>query len=493
MGASSWVGVGVKGMLGAALAGALAMGCARNPVTGNPQLSLISETQEVRLGAEAAREIESSIGVVDDAGLQAYVQRVGARLASESERPDLPWSFKVLDDPTPNAFALPGGYIYVTRGMLSLMDSEAELAAVLGHEIGHVTARHAVEQISRQQVAQVGLGLGSILFPEVRAVGGLLGTGLQLLFLEHSRDDEREADQLGFTYALAEGYDVREMDDVFVSLQRVQAQQGGSPLPTWASTHPGLDERIASLQAREQQLQGPVSSLRTGREEFLAQIDGLPYGENPRNGFFADGVFYHPDLAFQFAIPSGWRAQNLAQQVVAVAPREDAAMQLLLAQGSPQAVAQQFLGQRGVRAGERRSQTINGLPAVVSTFSASTQQGTLQGIAAFIQHGGHTYALIGYAPSRRIGAYDDTIASTIGSFRRVTNRSVLAVQPDRIDVVTMNQPMTLAQIGRRYNLGVDLGELALLNQVSSASARIPAGRPVKMVVSGRAPVLSLAD
>ena len=222
---------------------ALLAGCATNPVTGERQLALVSEPQELEMGKQAAEETRKGIGVVKDDGLQAYVQRVGTQLAAHSERPQLPWSFQVVDDPTPNAFALPGGYIFVTRGLMGYMNSEAELAAVLGHEIGHVTARHSVQQISRAQIAQLGLGLGMILAPDLQQFGNLLGSGLQLLFLKYGRDAERQADELGFGYALHNKYDVREMDDVFESLQSLAAQQKQSPLPTWAATHPDEGER----------------------------------------------------------------------------------------------------------------------------------------------------------------------------------------------------------------------------------------------------------
>ncbi|HEX8907544.1 MAG TPA: M48 family metalloprotease, partial [Longimicrobiaceae bacterium] len=188
-----------------AAAGALALlaagSCARNPVTGHRELALISEAQEIQMGQQGAQEVAQTLGLLPDQALQDYVQRIGAALAAKSERPNLQWTFRAVDDPSPNAFALPGGYIFVTRGILNLMDSEAELAGVLGHEIGHVTARHTVQQLSRQQLAQLGLGIGSILSPTVAQLGNALGSGLQLLFLKYGRDDERQADELGFRYS----------------------------------------------------------------------------------------------------------------------------------------------------------------------------------------------------------------------------------------------------------------------------------------------------
>src|SRR3954462_3573375 len=192
----------------------LAMGaglgsCARNPVTGKSELSLVSESQEIQMGKQGAQEVAQSIGLYDDANAQAYVAEIGKRMAAESERPNLPWEFHVVDDATVNAFALPGGFIYVTRGLLTYMTNEAELAGVMGHEVGHVTARHSAQQITKAQFAQLGLGIGSILSPTFRQFGQLAGVGAQLLFLKFGRDDERQADELGFKYMLADGYDAR--------------------------------------------------------------------------------------------------------------------------------------------------------------------------------------------------------------------------------------------------------------------------------------------
>lgn len=185
--------------------------CAVNPVTGERQLALVSESQEIQIGRNVAAGAEQQFGLVEDEALQAYVHRLGTQLAQASERPDLPWTFRVADDPTPNAFAAPGGFIFITRGLLALLRNEAELISVLGHEIGHVTARHSVAMMSRAQLAQIGLGIGSIISPTVAQFGDLAAGGLQLLFLRYGRDAERQADELGYRYALEQGYDVREM------------------------------------------------------------------------------------------------------------------------------------------------------------------------------------------------------------------------------------------------------------------------------------------
>jgi predicted Zn-dependent protease len=458
--------------------------CAVNPVTGKRQLAIISEAQEVAMGKQAAAEAAQALGLVDDPALQQYVSRLGLRLAKASERPELPWSFAVVDDPTPNAFALPGGFIFLTRGMMNLMESEAELASVLGHEIGHVTARHSVAQISKQQLAQLGLGLGGVLFPEVAQFGDALSTGLGLLFLKHGRDAERQADDLGFAYARTGGYDVREMDDVFAALARIGGEQR-SALPTWMATHPAPEERIQRLQARlaEAPAQGDA---RVARAEYLQRIDGLAYGEDPRQGFFDDGVFHHPELAFRVAFPRGWQAQNLPQAVVAVSPNRDAALELTLAPGEPLAAARRFLSQQGLSPLQSTRETINGLPAVVSAFQAATEQGVVAGYVAHVGHGNRTYQLVAYSGGDRIRAYQGAFQQTIGSFARETSAQVLNVRPNRMDVVRVDRATTLGEFHARHRPPVTVEELAVLNQVEGAGTSLEAGRLVKSVV-GDAP------
>ena len=456
-------------------------GCATNPVTGERQFSLISESQEIAMGQAAAAEVRQTIGLVDDRALQEYVSGTGMPLARNSERPRLPWSFEVVDDPTPNAFALPGGFIFVTRGMLNLMDSQAELASVLGHEIGHVTARHSATAISRQQLAQLGVGLGGIFFPEVQPFGQAIGAGLGLLFLKHGRDAERQADQLAVQYALSGNYDIRETVDVFRSLQRAGDRQRGA-LPTWLSTHPAPEERIDRFEQYIATAGGRTGTV-VDRAEYLNHIDGLTYGTNPRQGFFRDQVFYHPDLQFRFTLPPGWQGQNLTQAVEAISPNRDAAMVLMIARAEqPAAAARQLAAQQNVRVLRSSAERINGLSSVVSLFDAATEGGAVRGIAAHIAFRGRVYELIGYAPMERFASNSRVLERALNSFAPVTDRATLAIQPRRIDVLRLPRSMTVAEFAREYRSGIPIEELALINQVDGANATFAAGSLVKRVV-----------
>jgi predicted Zn-dependent protease len=455
-------------------------GCAKNPATGQRQLSLISEAQEVELGRQAAQEAQQQIGLVRDPELQQYVSRIGLALAAKSERPELPWQFQVVDDPSPNAFALPGGFIFVTRGMLTLMTSEAELASVLGHEIAHVTARHSVNQISKQQLAQIGLGLGGILFPTVQELSPAIGSGLGLLFLKYGRDDEREADELGFAYASAGGYDVSEFGDVFEALGRASEGQEGA-LPTWLASHPSSEERVKTARARAAATPPPPNA-REGRDDFLRRIDGLVYGKNPRDGFFRDGTFYHPDLQFQFRVPAGWQGQNLTQAVVAAAPDGAAAVELTLV---PVKTAEEglrrFTAQQGLQVGNAGRRTLNGLPTVGAEFAAQAQGTQVRGLVFYVEHRERVYQLVGYTAAQRFGAHSAAIVSTLESFAPVRDPAVLNVQPNRVEIVRLDRAQTLAEFAQRYKSSVDLQELAVINHVPDASTRLPAGTLVKRV------------
>jgi predicted Zn-dependent protease len=459
----------------------VAAGCATNPVTGRSEIALISESQEIQMGQQAAQEAAQSIGLVQDQALQDYVQRIGSRLAAGSERPNLPWTFRVADDPTPNAFALPGGYIFVTRGLLTLMRSEAELASVLGHEIGHVTARHSVQMLSRQQLAQIGLGVGMVLLPQLQNFGQLAGTGLSLLFLRYSRDAERQADDLGFRYALQERYDMRQMANVFVALERSEQLGGQSPLPSWLASHPNPGNRAQAAQQRAAQIENP-GTLNTGEAEYMARLQGMIYGSNPRHGFFAQNIFHHPELRFSVTLPQGWRYQNLAQAVVAGSSQQDAVIQLTLAQGAHTAAADAFLRQQGLQVGQLSQQTINGNPAVVATFAANTEQGQIQGLGAWISYGSRTYQLLGFSASARYAQYDAAFRGTLGSFRPLTDQSILGIQPNRVSVVTLERASTLADFNRQFPSRIPVEELAIINQVESQTTPLPAGMRIKRVV-----------
>ena len=461
--------------------------CARNPATGARELMLVSEGQEIALGRQNDPGIVAQMGLVADSGLQRYVSGLGMALAGVSERPKLPWTFRVIDDPTVNAFAVPGGYIYVTRGILAHLNSEAELVAVLGHEVGHVTARHSAAQMSKAQLATLGLIVGTVVEPGFAQYAQTASQGLSLLFLKFGRDDEREADDLGLRYLRRTGYDARQMPQVFTLLARVSAASPAGRVPTWLSSHPDPEDRRGRMERAVAALPAESLGRTVNRGPFLQQIDGLIYGANPRDGFFRGTAFFHPDLQFRVEFPAGWTTTNQRQYVAAMSPQQDALVQLALEEkaATPEAAARAFFGQAGLR-GYPASARINGLAAQTGKFAAQTQNGVIAGFVAFVAHGGAVYRLLGYAPAVRWRARASDVSRAIESFDRLTDPVLLRVQPHRVTVVTLPRAMTLVEFAAAYPGPVSLPELARLNNVAEA-ARFAAGDRVKRVVGEALP------
>ena len=463
----------------------LAAACATNPVTGKRELALISESQEIAMGREADKQVAAAYGLYPDEGLQQYIQALGTRIAAKTERPNLPWTFRVVDDAAVNAFAIPGGFIYVTRGIMTHLNSEAELVTILGHEIAHVTARHSVNQMSKQQLAQIGLVAGMVLSPRVAQFGNLAQAGLGLMFLQFSRSDESQSDQLGFRYMMAAGYDPREMADVFKMLDGVSQQAGSGRLPQWLSSHPNPENRQEWAARAAASAGRDPSALTVNREGYLRRLVGMVFGENPREGVFEESVFRHPDMAFRMAFPFGWKGSNQKQAVGAVSPNEDAIVMLQLAPGeSAQQAARQFFSQEGVQAGEAWRQEIGGFRAVSNVFQAQAEQTVVQGVAAWIEYGNRVFQVLGYAPQERWANYEQAFLQSIGSFARETDPAVLNVQPRRLRLVEVNRPATLDALVREYPSTVPTQVVGLINDLQG-NATLPAGAMFKRVVGGR--------
>lgn len=443
-------------------------GCAVNPATGSRELSLVSEGQEIQMGREADPAIVAQMGLYPDSAVQRYVRAIGLRMAAESERPDLPWTFRVLDDPTVNAFALPGGFIYITRGILSHLTSEAELAGVLGHEIGHVTARHSANQMSRSQLAQLGLGVGMIFSETVRDYGGLASQSLGLMFLKFGRDDESQADELGIRYMTREGYDPRELAGVMTMLSRTsELASGGGRVPEWLSTHPDPANRSESILA--QVAAGDYASATTvERDGFLQRIDGLPFGPDPREGFTADGIFHHPELAFRIET-AGWQVDNQKSAVQFVAPDGAAVVILTIGGGSPEAAMDEFGAMEGVTVGRGTRNDVNGSPGIRAPFQAESQDGVLAGEVVFLSYGGNTYRLLGLSSSTGWSAVASTARSIQESFRRETDSAVLSARADRLDVVSLGSRTSFDDFRNRYPSTVEPVIVALINQIDAGT------------------------
>jgi predicted Zn-dependent protease len=306
--------------------------CATNPVTGGKNFVMMSEDQEIDLGRSNDPKIRTQFGVYDNPALQAYVQRVGEQVAAKSHRPGLVYRFTVLDSPDVNAFALPGGYIYVTRGILAYLNSEAELAAVLGHEVGHVTARHSVRQYSAAAAGQI---VGALVLRSAAAADlfNVLGSAL---LSGYGREHELEADRLGAEYLARNDYDPNAMIEVVGVLknqeefekERAKAE-GREPRIYHGvfATHPDADKRLQEVVGEARQYKAS-NTTRVGREDYLKQIDGLLYGDSAKSGVRHGSSFYHGDMNFALDFPKGWRLENSPRAVTAQSPERDAVIQL---------------------------------------------------------------------------------------------------------------------------------------------------------------------
>lgn len=457
--------------------------CATNPVTGRRELSLISEAQEIQMGKEASAADVQRVGEFASGPATDLVKRIGSGMAAQSERPNLPWEFHLLDDAAVNAFAYPGGFIFVTRGLMTHLNSEAELAEVIGHEIGHVTAKHTVAAMSKQQITQIGLVGASILSPQVAKYGDVLGVSAGLLFLKFGREDELQADELGFRYSLAQSYDVRESPKVFMTLGRLSGG-AGARIPEWQSTHPDPGNRVQRAEQRLAGLPpGSLTSVKVNRDSYLRLLNGMVFGENPRQGYFRATRFLHPELQFEITFPTGWKTANLPDAVIAQSADGGAQLQLGPGRGTPAEALAQFVGQQGITIRQRTTTTINGIAAVAASFDATTEQGGLSGLAVALRHRNVTYLLVGLSATQVVAQYGAAMEAAIRSFRDLTDPALINVQPARVQLVTLTEGMTGQTFVKRYPSSISDELVYIINGID-AETTLGRGALVKRVTGG---------
>ena len=462
----------------------LVASCAKSPITGKRELA-ISEDKEIEMGKAYDPQIVASMGVYEDAGLQALLDRAGMAMAKDSHRPNLDWHFRIVDSDVVNAFAVPGGYVYFTRGILAHFNNEAEFAGVLGHEIGHVTARHSAKQIRKQQLAQVGMVAGAIASSAVRENFDAVNQGMQLLMLKYSRDAESESDALGVEYSTEQDYDAQYMANFFKTIGRLRGE-AGADVPSFLSTHPdpaNREVRVKQL-ATEWQAKLPGEENKVNRDGYLALLEGLVYGEDPKQGFVENGKFYHPVLKFQFDVPQGWRLANSPQQVQMGAPAGDAVVSFTLAQGSsPQQAATAWLQQNQLQAQRSGATTINGFPAYVveGVTPPSQQQQQLSFVATFIQDGSNMYNFTGITLAASARKYARTLAAPAASYAKLTDQRLLNRQPERIRIATVPSATTLSSFLTSQGIGsARHNEFAILNGME-LNAQLRAGKKIKVL------------
>lgn len=454
----------------------------------------MSESQEITLGQQSDPSIVAQYGLYDDAKLQAFIDQKGQQMAAISHRPDLPYEFKILNTSVVNAFAVPGGYVYFTRGILAHFNNEAEFAGVLGHEIGHITARHSAKQYSKQMLMQ-GLFVGGLILSEdFRNFADVASQGLGLLFLKYGRDAERQSDKLGVEYSTAVGYDAVKMADFFNTLNRMR-QESGQSIPNFLSTHPDPANRFENVKAHAKEEQKSDKNYIVNREQYLRMIDGIVYGEDPREGYIENDVFYHPELKFSFRLPIGWQTQNSPSQFQMGEPNGKAMMVLGLENATTLQAAQQAIIERNnLKVVDQGTITVNGLPALSMLSEQVPEQSAQQGgqaptvlklLTYLIQYDGNIYKLHGVANKTDFASYFGTFQQTMGDFRKLTDPSKLNKQPNRIKIRAAKASGTITQALQAYGMSsTDLQELLILNGME-ANTPVTKGMLIKTLDKGQ--------
>jgi predicted Zn-dependent protease len=479
----------------------LILSCAVNPVTGQKQISFMSEAQEIAIGKESDPSVIAQFGLYPNDTLQNFIKQKGQEMVKVSHRPELKFEFRLLDSDVLNAFAVPGGYVYFTRGIMAHFNNEAQFAGVLGHEIGHVTARHSAQQYTKQMLSQVALIGGMIFSEKLRGMADQAMQGMQLLFLKFSRDDETQSDKLGVNYSSSIGYDAREMAEFFNTLDRVSSKGEGGRIPEFMSTHPDPGNRYVNVKnlATEWQKQKGATNLKINRDDYLKMIDGLVYGEDPRQGYVdkTTNIFYQLEMKFQFSIPKDWQYQNAPTQVQTGSPDGNAMLTLTLSsQKTLEATAADIIKNYQLKQlTQGVSQKVNGLDTYhflsqygeaqqtqTQTQQTQQQQQILAVHTTLISYKGNIYVFLGITDFNMYNNYKASFIYATNGFKEITDQTKLNVVPERIRIVKTNNTNSLAQILSMNDMPPSRHEeLAILNGMNT-NTQVPAGTLIKVLI-----------
>jgi predicted Zn-dependent protease len=456
--------------------------CSKSYVTGKTEFMVVSEAEEIEMGREYDSVVLEQYGLYDDEKLASYVGDLGQKIAKISHRPNLDYRFRLLDSPMINAFAVPGGYVYVTRGILAYMNSEDEFVGIVGHEIAHVVARHSAKQMSRSVVTS-GFGLFNVVSSVLPTAGTLMQVPGAIVLLSYSRDQENEADRLGVEYSTRLGYDAAQMAGFFGTLEKMSEGEDRRP-PTILSTHPDPGDRYESVNelTREWQQKIDYQPLELDPEDFLELVDGIVYGEDPRAGFVKNNVFYHPTLRFRLPVPEDWGVQNMPARVVLLSKDETACIQLYIGKESEiGAEADLFIKQAEAAVISRETADVNGLGAeiVESTIGRGSKQ--LRLLSYFIEKDGKVYVIHGFATEKLFSGHARMLTETLRGFGDVTDPKVLDVKPRRVRVKPAPSAGPLRSI--LLSLGIDEDDLSAIAMMNGRelAAEVEKGTLIKVI------------
>jgi predicted Zn-dependent protease len=461
--------------------------CSTNPTSGRPMFSAISEGQEASMGAGEHPKIMAQMGGVNDTQeLNFMVARIGARLAPHAERHDVRWTFTVLNDEMVNAFAVPGGYIYVTRGLLALAQDESQVAGVIAHEMGHVNARHSAQQMSQDLLANIGLqAIGIATGSNVATQMG--GIGADLYMKGYSRSHEFEADALGVKYLAAAGYDPYAAAKFLQQLQRstelearIAGKPAGSEMSRYFSTHPQTPERVTRARALADALpKNPDAE--TGRTAYLNAIKGTIYGGDAKGGFVRGNEFIHPGLKIRFKAPEGFRIQNTDKAVIA--SNNNGAIAIFDTAKAATDDAGGFISNiwaPNANLGNQERITVNGLAGATASGSLNTSDGAKDAQLVALSAGpGQFYRLLFLAPQGQMGRYAESFRRSTYSFTH--DADIAGVSPNRIRVVTARAGDTVQSLAARMQVTDSALERFCLINGLTPDSRINTGDQVKIV------------
>ena len=431
-----------------------ATGCATNPVSGESDFVLMSEEQEIALGKQNHIEVMKQYKVYEDPELQAYVENIGQKLGVAGHRGHLEYTFTLLDSPQVNAFALPGGYIYITRGIMAYMNNEEQLAGVLGHELGHVTARHGVRQHGTQTAASVigvlaTIATGSQQVAEASdQLGGALVSG-------YGRQHELEADRLGAEYLARTGYDPEKMLGVVgilknqeeFELQRAR-EEGREPRVYHGvyASHPENDDRLQEVIRAADKFKNP-DARQTDPEAFLGLMENVTFGDSEGQGIVRGHRFYHKALNFTVAFPPGWRIENQPTQIVAIRQDDAAAMIVNLDKLQGSESASEFLHRKFPKLEEGQKLDKG---AYTGTLNGKTPFGVTRFRVTSVPHGDHAFIVAGFAKENRP---DQDFLDTAGSIRKLESSEIKLATAKRINLVRAKSGDTFEKLAARSDLG----------------------------------------
>ena len=474
-----------------------------NPATGKTEFTAMSPEQEKAVGKEQhPRILQQFGGEYADADLRAYVEEIGTQLQAVSELPDLDFTFTLLNSDVVNAFALPGGYVYISRGLMALAENEAEVAGVLAHEIGHVTARHSAQRYSRGVLAQGGVTVGAVLAGVLgggnlaKTVQEIGGTGAQAYLAGYSREQEFQSDELGVRYLTRAGYDPIAMATFLEKLgehsdlARKLAGKEDAPDPSTSmfATHPRTPDRVR--RAAENAAKTEATAGRVGRKAYLERIDGLIYGDDPDQGFVRGTRFIHPKLRFIFDAPDGFRLQNTPTAVIGV-DRNGNSMKFdgasIRSSNMRDYIAREWAKELKIqRLSSISSFDLDGLPGASASTSATTQDGKTVDVAlAAIQvEADRVYRFMFLSPGGASQAEARAAKETVESFRRLSTAAAARYKPKRIKVLRAGSGDTTASFARQMAVD-DLPELQfeVLNGLDP-SEQPESGELVKLISDG---------